>query len=53
LLSCSADLSDDKGKEVGSVFWSGIVTHHDTCGHCKDYKPKTEHIVRVNYQVVL
>jgi hypothetical protein len=50
-VSYFVDLADDKNKNVGSVSWSGIVTHHDTCGHCKDYKAKTEHIVKVNYQV--
>lgn len=48
----SAKLSTDD-KEVGTAHWSGIVVSHDLCGHCKEYKVKTEHIVKVNYQVTL
>jgi hypothetical protein len=53
-VSQSAELKkpDDDKTVVGNVYWSGIVTHHDTCGHCKDYKAKTEHIVKINYQII-
>jgi len=39
------------GSKIGHVFWSGVVVKFEECGHCKEYKSKGHHHVKVNYVV--